>query len=215
MRTGAAAGVFGGLVLALEAASSPSAAPMTGAVSAPQPRVTLISDSVAGAISFDTGAKAILAEGVDLFLEPGEARRLGGDNPPGGISPPTALQLIETLGRRLGQTVIISVGYNDVSAQYAQNMEAALEALRQAGVKHVLWTTLHASSAHSGNLTMNNAIQAIAAQHPEVSVVDWNAYAGAHPEWFQQPDDVHLAGDGPRALAGLFHASLVKLGIPS
>ena len=185
------------------------------AVSAPLPRVTLISDSVAAAISYDTGAKAILAEGVDLFLEPGQARRLGGDNPPDGISPPTALQLIETLGHRLGPTVIICVGYNDFSEPYAQNMKAALEAMRRVGVRHVLWTTLHVSPAHSGYLTMNNAIQAIAAQHPEVAVVDWNAYANMHPEWFQQPDDVHLAGDGPRAMARLFHTSLVKLGIPA
>jgi hypothetical protein len=202
---------FGVLVAA--PASSPTAAPLAVAGSQPLPRVTLICDSVAGAISFDTGAKAILAEGVDLFLEPGQARRLGGDTPPGGIAPPTVLQLIGMLGHRLGTTVIISIGYNDFSSQYAQNMEAALDALRGAGVEHVLWATLHVSAAHTSYATMNDAIEAAAVHHPELTVVDWNAYASGHPEWFQ-PDDVHVQGDGPRAMARQFQASLMKLGIP-
>ena len=203
--TRAGAGVLAGLVLLLATASA-SAAPKP-------PRVTLISDSVAASIAFDTRAKATLAEGVDLFLEPGQARLLGGDNPAGAIAPPTALQLITMLGRRLGPTVIVSVGYNDVSAQYPANMESALDALRRAGVKRVLWATLHASSAHAGYATMNDAIVAAAAHHPELTVVDWNAYTSGHPEWFQS-DQAHLTGEGPRALARLFHESLVKLGIP-
>jgi hypothetical protein len=202
------------VVLALAPPSSPPAAPLEVAVPQPLPRVTLISDSVAGAITFDTGAKAILAEGVDLFLEPGEARRLGGETAPGGIAPPTVLQLIGMLGHRLGTTVIISVGYNDFSSQYAQNVAGALDALRSAGVQHVLWATLHVSAAHTSYANMNDAIKAAAAHHPEITVVDWNAYASGHPEWFQ-PDDVHVQGDGPRAMARQFHSSLVKLGIPA
>jgi hypothetical protein len=195
-------------------ASSPTAAPVVIAASKPRPRVTLISDSVAGAIAFDTGAKAILAEGVDLFLEPGEARRLGGETPPGGIAPPTVLELIAMLGPRLGPTVIISTGYNDVPSQYAVNLELALTALHGAGVEHVLWTTLHVSAAHTSYARINDAIEAAAAHHPEITVVDWNAYASGHPEWFQ-PDDVHVEGDGPRAMAREFRASLLKLRIPA
>lgn len=202
------------LLFAAPPASSPRAAPLAVAASRPLPRVTLISDSVAGAIAFDTGAKAILAEGIDLFLEPGEARRLGGETPPGGIAPPTVLQLVGMLGHRLGPTVIISIGYNDFSSEFVPNVEAALDALRAAGVEHVLWATLHVSSAHTSYATMNDAIEAAAAHHPEVTVVDWNASASDHPEWFQ-PDDVHVVQDGPRAMARQFHASLVKLGVPA
>lgn len=210
----AGAGVATCSVLLLVAAAS-SPAPVPGAAStAPSlPRVTLISDSVAAAISFDTGAKAILGEGIDLFLEPGPARRLGGTNPSDAIAPPTAVHLIASLGERLGPTVIMCLGYNDVSSQYAEHMEAALDALRRAGVRRVLWVTLRLSDAHRGYLTMNSAIEAAAASHPEVTVVDWNGYASGHPEWFQ-PDGVHLRGEGPRAMARLFRASLSELGIP-
>jgi hypothetical protein len=200
------------LLLATAAASAVAAPPRVGAVRQLE-RVTLISDSVAAAITFETGPKTILAEGIDLFLEPGQARRLGGQNPD-GIAPPTALQLVAMLGHRLGATVIMDVGYNDFSDQYAANMEAVLAELSRAGVKHVLWTTLRFSPAHLGYQTMNEAIAAAATHHPELTIVDWNAYASGHPEWFQ-PDQVHLVGDGPRALARLFHSSLVKLGIPA
>ncbi|HEV7641915.1 MAG TPA: hypothetical protein VGO39_13695 [Gaiellaceae bacterium] len=207
--------VVGGiLVLIATAAASAAGAPPRPTPVRALPRVTLISDSVAAAIPFEIGPKTILAEGIDLFLEPGQGRRLGGENPVGAIAPPTALQLIPMLGRRLGETVIMDVGYNDLSDQYAANMEAALAELSSAGVKRVLWATLHLSPAHIGNQIMNDAIAAVAVHHPELTIVDWNAYASGHPEWFQA-DQVHLMGDGTRELARLFHSSLVKLGIPA
>ncbi|NUR78787.1 MAG: hypothetical protein HOQ28_21175 [Thermoleophilia bacterium] len=176
------------------------------------PRVTFISDSVAASLTFDNGAKSILASGVDLFLEPGQARTLG-PSAPGGIAPPTVLELVTQLGHRLGQTVVVEIGDNDYADQYAANMEAALTAFRTAGVKHVLWVTLHVTPDHTSYGTMNDAIAAAASRHPELTIIDWNAYASAHSEWFQ-PDGVHLTGDGPRALSRLIHASLVNLGIP-
>jgi hypothetical protein len=177
----------------------------------PRPRVTFISDSVAASIAFDVGAESILTRGVDLFFEPGQARTLG-PGPPGRIAPPTVLQLVGQLGRRIGETVIVEIGNNDYSPTYAANMESALSDFNAAGVKHVLWMTLHVTPAHESYATMNVAIAAASVHHPELSVLDWNSYATGHPGWFQ-PDGVHLAGDGPRALAGFIHTSLVKLGL--
>jgi len=196
-------------VIVLLVALSPSA---TAGGPPALPKVTLISDSVPASIAFDTGAKAILAQGIDLCLEPGEGRQLGGAGPAGGIAPPTALELIPALGTQLGPTVIMAIGYNDISAQYAQYMQTALAELHAAGVQHILWTTLHVSPDHTGYETTNAAIEAAAAHDPSVTVLDWNAYASPHPEWFQG-DGVHLAGDGPRALATFFHQGLVRLGI--
>lgn len=169
------------------------------ATPAARPRVTLITDSVGASIAFDVGATSILARGLDLFLEPGEARTLG-PGPPGGIAPPTVLQVVSQLGRRLGQTVVIEVGNNDYPDSYAANMEVALSRLHAAGVKHVLWVTLHVTLAHQSYATMNDAITAASVHHPELRVLDWNSYAAGHPEWFQS-DGVHLTGDGPRAFA--------------
>jgi virginiamycin B lyase len=178
----------------------------------PLPRVTFISDSVAAPIAFDPGAESILANGIDLFFEPGQARTLGPARAT-GIAPPTVLDLIAQLGPRLGPTVVVEIGNNDFSSTYAANMESALKALRHAGVKHVLWLTLHVTPKHTTYAVMNAAIAAAAARHPELSVLDWNAYAAAHPEWFQG-DGVHLTGDGPRALAEFVRAGLASIGLP-
>lgn len=200
------------MVAAMVAALAATPAVGSSGSIAGQSRVTLISDSVAASISFDPGAVEALAQGVDLFLEPGQGRTLGGPSPQGGIAPPTALELIASLGRTLGPTVIVDVGANDVSSDYAANLGRALDELHAAGVVRVLWVTLHESPAHSGNATMNAAIEAAAASRPGVTVVDWNGYSAGHPEWFAA-DDVHLAGDGPRALARLLHQALVSAGV--
>lgn len=179
----------------------------------PLPRVTLLSDSAAASIVFDTGAKSLLANGIDLFLEPGQGRTLG-PQPLGVTGPPTLPDLITQLGSRLGQTVVVDIGHNDTySDRYASDIDAALAAFHAAGVKRVLWTTLHVTTNHWGFTAMNDAVVAAAAQHPELTIVDWNAYAAPHPEWFQR-DGVHLIGDGPRALARCIHGSLIGLGVP-
>jgi len=198
-------------LLALSITSSPTVPPARGGGTA-LPRVTVIGDSVATALAFDSTAQAILAEGIDLRLELAPCRRIAQDSCPyEGARPPNVIQLVESLGQALGGTVIVSVGYNDYEEEYARNIEAALEALSKAGVEHVLWATLRA--AHHGYLTMNDAIEAAAAHHPELTVVDWNLYSRSHPDWFQA-DGLHLFGVGAQRMATLFHAKLVALGIP-
>jgi Putative Ig domain len=104
----------------------------------------------------------------------------------------------------------VSVGYNDFEDQYAGNIEDALRALKSAGVKHVWWLTLRA--AHHPYVNMNADIEAAAARHPEVTVIDWNVYSRSHPTWFQD-DGLHLLGPGAEAMAGLIHKTLLDDGI--
>jgi streptogramin lyase len=175
------------------------------------PRVTLITDSVAGAVWFDPGARSIAARGIDLFLEPGQGRMLGSTDP--NAQPETALRLIPQLGRRIGPTAVMFIGDNDYYANDAENVAAADAELRAAGVTRIVWVTLHVSPDHTSYTFMNDAIAAAAAADPaHVSVADWNAYSAGHPDWFQV-DGVHLTGAGPRALAGFLHGTLVGLGI--
>jgi hypothetical protein len=175
------------------------------------PRVTLITDSVAGAVWFDPAARWVASKGVDLFLEPGQGRMLGSTDP--NAVPETALQLIPQLGSRLGQTVVMFIGDNDYYSTYAQNVATADAELRAAGVTRIVWVTLHVSPDHMSYAFMNDAIAAAVAADPaHVSAADWNGYSTGHPEWFQG-DGVHLTGSGPRALAQFLHRTLVQLGV--
>lgn len=175
------------------------------------PRVTLIGDSVAESIAYTPDAKSLLAEGVDLRLELAACRRVDQASCPyNGVRPPTVIDLVKTLGNALGPTVIVDVGYNDFEPAYAGNIEDALAALHKADVTRVLWATLRADRPEY--LSMNNAIRAAAARHPEMTTVDWNLYSRSHPDWFQG-DGLHLTAGGAMALATLFHTKLVELGI--
>jgi hypothetical protein len=176
------------------------------------PRVTLIGDSVADSLAYTPAARAILAAGIDLRLELAPCRRVGQASCSyAGVRPPTVIDLVPTLGAALGRTVVIAVGYNDFEPAYAGNIEDALAALRKAGVTQVLWLTLR--EVHPAYVSMNLAIHAAAARHPELTVVDWQLYSRSHPEWFQS-DGLHLVADGAMGMATLVHHALDELGIP-
>jgi hypothetical protein len=173
--------------------------------------VTLIGDSVADAIPGDDQAVAILRQGVDLDLEVAACRRVDQDSCPiGGVRPPNVVQLVKSMGSKLGPNVVVTVGYNDYEDQYAQNIENALDAFQAAGVKHVWWLTLRA--AHHGYVNMNDDIVAAAQRHPQMRVIDWNLYSRSHPDWFQA-DGLHLLAPGSEAMATLIHRSLLDAGI--
>lgn len=201
-RTSTGAGVL--LAIALGLVSGTASA-------APLPRVTVIGDSVPGALAFDERAQAILRKGIDLRLEVAPCRRVDQTSCPyNGVSPPNVIEFVTTAGNSLGPTVIVAVGYNDPESEYAQNIENALEALRKAGVERVLWATLRAE--RQSYLNMNEMIRAAATRHPDLTPVDWNLYSRSHPDWFQ-PDGLHLDIEGARALATLLHNALVDLEI--
>jgi sirohydrochlorin ferrochelatase len=175
------------------------------------PHVTLIGDSVPDALVNDSQAMAILEQGIDLDAEVAVCRRVDGEScPDGTVRPPNVVQLVTSMGSKLGPNVVVCVGYNDFEDQYAQNIENALAALRVAGVKHVWWLTLRA--AHHGYLTMNDDIEAAAQKHPELSVIDWNVYSRSHPDWFQG-DGLHLLEAGSKAMATLIHQRLLDDGV--
>ena len=173
--------------------------------------VTLIGDSVADAIPGDDSAVAILRQGIDLDLEVAPCRRVEGEGCPYlGSRPPSAVQLIQSLGSKLGDNVVVAVGYNDFEDQYAGNVEDAVDALAAAGVKRVFWVTLRA--ARHPYLTMNDDIAQAAAKHPQMTVIDWNMYSRSHPDWFQT-DGLHLLGPGADAMATLIHKTLLTAGV--
>jgi hypothetical protein len=174
-------------------------------------QVTLIGDSVADAIVGTSTAVAEASREVSLNLQVAPCRRIAGDSCPyNGVRPPNVLDLVQSLGSALGPNVVVAVGYNDHEDSYPQDLQSALTALEGAGVKHIFWLTLRA--ARHPYLTMNAALEAAAASHPDLTVVDWNVYSRSHPEWFQS-DGIHLAGGGAVAMATLIHKALEAGGV--
>src|SRR5947209_18396831 len=94
----------------------------TASAARPEPRVTLITDSVGASLGWDGTAARIFEHGLDARLVLHPCSRL---TTAGCLNPPveSALQTIRRLGRGIGANVVIDVGYNDYPTVYAPGIE--------------------------------------------------------------------------------------------
>jgi hypothetical protein len=105
--------------------------------------VTIFGDSVAATLTWDPAARTVLAQGDRLTLDLSPCGRLtqpGCTTPP----PPSVFRKVELMGRRIGPTVVVLVGYNDEPHVYMAGIDKVLTAMQRRGAKHVLWLTLRA-----------------------------------------------------------------------
>jgi hypothetical protein len=195
------------LVVALCCASASGVA---AAKRPPQQHVTIFSDSVGAALNWDSTAKRIVEHGNHVLFELRPCGRLvqvGCITPP----PPSVLGTVRALGRRIGPTVVVFVGYNDSPLLYRSGLPVVLKAMRKRGVKHVLWLTLRAVNKQYADI--NEAIYAARRKwRPLMTVLDWNHYSSTHGSWYAS-DGIHLSGAGAIGFATYLHRSLKRLGL--
>jgi hypothetical protein len=177
----------------------------------PLQHVTIFSDSVGASLNWDSTAKRIVEHGDHVLLELHPCGRLV---QPGCLTtdpPPSVLTTVRTLGRKVGPNVVVFVGYNDDPATYRNGIPVVMKAMRNHGVKHVLWLTLRATSKQY--VDTNEAIYAARQRwRPLLTVLDWNHYSASHPSWFAT-DGIHLSGAGAIGFATYLHRSLKRLGL--
>lgn len=176
---------------------------------APYQHVTIFGDSVAAALSWDPTAKDVLERGDRLTLELAPCGRLwttGCFSPP----PPSVLTEVRTLGRRIGPTVVVLVGYNDDPHVYAQGIDGVLRAMHKRGVQQVLWLTLR--PVYKQYRITNEVIRGAAHRFPWMKVVEWGNYSWGHPSWFG-PDGIHFNGSGAVQFAEYLHRTLKEYGL--
>lgn len=173
-----------------------------------QPRVTVISDSVLTAVSWNATPSAVLGDGFELRMAVGVCRKLTGVSCPfEGGTVETLVDLVARLGPALGPTVVVEVGYSDDPATFSDSVEQSIDALLAAGVKRILWVNMREWQPQY--VGMNATLVAAAECHPEVTVVDWNAYSRYHYSWFQS-DGIHLVYGGAMAIATLLHREVLE-----
>ena len=192
-----------GIVSAAIAAVLLAASPATAAE---KPRVTVIGDSVQASFSYVPKAVSRLGKGFDLKLDALVCRRLITSSCTyNGVTPKTALQVIQSKGTALGSVVVLNVGYNEGSGTYDVN--AVMRALRKAKVKGVVWVTLR--EQRSVYTAINARIRQAAGRWKGFAVADWNAASSRKP-WFGS-DGLHLNSAGAFALAGLIRQKVLGL----
>jgi hypothetical protein len=192
-----AIGILSAAIVAVLLAAGPATA-------AEKPRVTVIGDSVQASFSYVPKAVSRLGRGFDLKLDAVVCRRLISSSCTyNGVTPKTALQVIQSKGPALGSVVVMNVGYNEGSGTYDVN--AVMRALRKAKVKSVVWVTLR--ERRSLYAAINGRIRQAAGRWKGFAVVDWNAASAGKP-WFGS-DGLHLNSAGAFALSGLLRQKVL------
>jgi hypothetical protein len=200
---GLALGLLGAGVLCCALAATAATGARRG-----QQHLTIFTDSSGAALGWDSTAKRIVEHGNRVLHPCGRLVQLGClTDPP----PPSVLGMVRALGRRLGPTVVVFVGYNDDPATYRHGIPVVLRAMRNRGVEHVLWLTLRTTSKQY--VDIDHAIYAATQKwRPLMTVLDWNHYSNPHRSWYAS-DGIHLSGTGAIAFATYIHRSLKRLGL--
>lgn len=176
-----------------------------------QQHLTIFTDSSGASLSWDSTAKRIVEHGNRVLFE---LRPCGRLVQPGCLTdapPPSVLGTVRELGRRVGPTVVVFVGYNDDPATYRRGIPIVLKAMRNRGVEHVLWLTLRATTKQY--VDTDHAIYAAEQKwRPLMTVLDWNHYSNPHRSWYAS-DGIHMSGAGAIAFATYIHRSLKGLGL--
>ena len=170
----------------------------TGAASTKPLRATFIGDSVPASITYTPKALAMLSRGLSLHLDLRVCRRLVTHGCPyQGSTPTNALDAVQSLGRSLGDVLIVNVGYNETSAGYPKGIDQIMRAALAQGATVVVWVTLR--EERDIYRSTNVAIHAAVRRWPQLRIADWNAYSSGKP-WFSS-DGLHMNATGAQGLA--------------
>ena len=161
-------------------------------------RVTFVGDSVPASIMYSPRAKSILARGLATRLDLRVCRRLATTSCSyQGSAPTTALETVQSLGRSLGDVLIVDVGYNESASGYRAGVDQVMRAARAQGAEGVVWVLLRETREEYRQT--NTVIRASQKRWPQLLVADWNAYSRGKP-WFSS-DGLHMGVAGADALA--------------
>lgn len=169
--------------------------------------ITVISDSVMTAVLWNAAPLALLENGFsNVDMEVGICRTLTGESCVfQGQRVPTLVDLVQSLGNQIGDTVVVEDGYNDPLAGFTAEFQQSVQTLLSAGVKRILWVNYHVWDPQFA--TMDTMLAQAAKTYPQVTIVDWESDSAAQYNWFQG-DGIHLVYPGAMALAKLVNVAL-------
>lgn len=136
-----------------------------------------------------------------------------------GYRATTALDALERLADRNGDTLIVMSGYNDPGSVFEDSVDSIVEEAQRQGIDDVIWLTLRTSDVsyeeptHEANADVYRADNEIlyAKANGEYAgylhVADWASHAIDESSWFEA-DGVHLTPAGARAVTAFIAESV-------
>ena len=191
------------VALSVAVASRPATASPTA-----KPAVTFVGDSVSESIDYVRSARRTLSRRFAVQFDLKVCRRLVAPSCAfQGSAPPTALQAVQAYGTRLGDVLVVDVGYNEDSRGYGRGIDQVMRAAHRDGATGVVWVTLR--ETRDIYRRTNTAIRSAAQRWPQLVVVDWNAYSAGRSSFFRG-DGLHLTAQGAEALARLLVPNVAR-----
>lgn len=186
------------------------------------PKVTIIGDSTSAAMRWydeirnSTDIYDIMGSSYDLRWSIESCRRLvapscvGRFDPGQGIRwrPVSVLPLIQnSLRGRVGDALVIMSGYDD-SPRLNDEIDQIVTEAEQQGVTRIFWLTYRTTSRYTFGgfyLSHNRDLRAAQSRHPNLVLLDWDAFTHGQPfatqqDWFEK-DGIHMTRSGAIALA--------------
>jgi lysophospholipase L1-like esterase len=124
-----------------------------------------------------------------------------------GLSLLGSASIVRERRGEIGEVAVVELGANDGldPAVFRERVDAMMDAL--AGVPLVLWVDQPAFEA--GRAALDAQLDAAAAAHPNLRVIDWSAQVASRPDYVG-PDGLHLSAAGAQALTNAIGAELLR-----
>ena len=114
------------------------------------------------ALNFSAPAQATISSAYPMLLDAKVCRRLvAASCPYQGVAPSTGLQAVQANAARLGDVVVMNVGYNDSWTRYRADIDAVMGAINAANVPYVVWVNLRQVGSERGRVRQHQR------RHPE------------------------------------------------
>ena len=142
------------------------------------------------------GTLTTVGDSLNVGVQPYLDEELGGwsidHHDLGGRRTQEGIDELQSLGRDVGQVLVVSLGTNDFDGDSATFRRQVEEVVARAGPRRcVVWTTIWLGGPHA----FNDVLRASATLHPNLQLVDWAAMVEQEPELLAA-DGVHATPDG-------------------
>lgn len=183
-------------------------------------RVIAIGDSSLAGI--DRNRAWAQLRGAEIDLRARSCRRLARPScrgREGPISPPNALQELQSLAVGQFDMAVIMTGYNDGAGNIAAGIQPILDAARSKGIREVVWLTHSREFRFDKGGTIpgkqvyalhNDAIRRAAAANADMTAVEWSNVARRAPFWLYA-DGIHLDTYGGHGAADFISRAIAHV----
>ena len=183
-------------------------------------QVLFVADSSFAGIRWNGALSDLQGADFDARLE--SCRRLVGASCHGreGYRPRNAVAEVLSVTPGSVDVLVVGTGYNDFAARFHEGFVSVMEAARHVGIPRVVWITYRetvgytapSGASNAATYAANNRIlraERASGRWPELTILDWNAYSAAHPEWVTS-DGVHFTVAGAHAAAAFVSRALAS-----